>query len=976
MESIKNGNSNNNNIVNSLEYMLQILYNFYYKVKVVFKDNWLFSGILISIIGLSGLIYYFSLKNPNNIMDYIQTPSTILYVFLTTLLISLYFYFSINSNQTEILKPVIKYLKLIGIILGVYILISFFYFISKQIMYYGSKESVFGTVFVIICIMGILYNTLIKHTTVRKSNTKYEMYDLLIDIIFYIPCLFINLIDYVKEDYDNTPSSTFILTGIVLCIILFFYGLPYILNILKHDKGIKLLKEQTELNKSVVFVSQQELRQRIIQNRPLLERQMLHATNKIENQYKTYGKYFNTQAQIFDISSLYNNKKYLSNYGIYSPLVDHPKCVNSSIKCDSSDNLLKCNGQRLEDTYNMYQTCDNRQSLFNSLFLNPKESVKIYPDSSKDKLLTLQEMCNIDEDVSSFDTSVMCISYNDVSNQVINQSDDLINKQIYACNVIYNEISEQNNRNEKIEDYIQTEIDEIERSIQTNNGYISDNDATIVELELQKTNKESQYNTLETELSKKLYQRWNDLRKPNGGVVDTLKKIGTWLNISHYNDRSSSLKRYMRIVKQDVTDISNDIYSYKEILETYTIGSMRRHLTKLGEIKTSLENKLRTSNALSAGDLNKFTDVQKERIEYAIDYLGIAYDKFNTAIDDNPNLGTLDSEIQDLATEIQILKNGNQDLEIENQQLNSDIYNITTERDSYISSIRADKYKVIYGYNDVDDGSGPINCIIPKVYEGFEGTMHTLDSLISDKNLFGEFSNAELSIINRAIKSEESNLKIIVDKFKEDPQKLKEYIIAFFASNDNFMTLMDYINKYNNETNIFLDQNLSNLIKKVNLRANIHEYNYHYGISFWIYFDSSILNMNSNSDTNHGLIMNYANQPRIYYDFNTSELKIDVLRDESNKQQPNYKTKNILYQRWNHFVINYNYGVLDIFINNNLVGTINKLNPYVGKKNNIVFGSSTETLHNCGICNVNYYELPLKLSKIKEMYKNHENPCI
>lgn len=872
MESIKNGNSNNNNIVNSLEYMLQILYNFYYKVKVVFKDNWLFSGILISIIGLSGLIYYFSLKNPNNIMDYIQTPSTILYVFLTTLLISLYFYFSINSNQTEILKPVIKYLKLIGIILGVYVLISFFYFISKQIMYYGSKESVFGTVFVIICIMGILYNTLIKHTTVRKSNTKYEMYDLLIDIIFYIPCLFINLIDYVKEDYDNTPSSTFILTGIVLCIILFFYGLPYILNILKHDKGIKLLKEQTELNKSVVFVSQKELRQRIIQNRPLLERQMLHATNKIENQYKTYGKYFNTQAQIFDISSLYNNKKYLSNYGIYSPLGDHPKCVNSSIKCDSSDNLLKCNGQRLEDTYNMYQTCDNRQSLFNSLFLNPKESVKIYPDSSKDKLLTLQEMCDIDEDVSSFDTSVMCISYNDVSNQVINQSDDLINKQIYACNDLNNNTLE----------------NEIERIQQKNIRLINQSKPYLTDSITRCMHTRTHHNRMKTDAT----ELWYIIVR----FIDLIETIKSDINITNIETQKSNINVIL-------STINNTIFAKEISYRSPEVGLKNGGLdlietNNIEGVKRNLVNVRRNINAI----------------------------------------------------------------------INNKAY--------IVSIVPTNKYKVIYGYNDVDDGSGPINCIIPKVYEGFEGTMHTLDSLISDKNLFGEFSNAELSIINRAIKSEESNLKIIVDKFKEDPQKLKEYIIAFFASNDNFMTLMDYINKYNNETNIFLDQNLSNLIKKVNLRANIHEYNYHYGISFWIYFDSSILNMNSNSDTNHGLIMNYANQPRIYYDFNTSELKIDVLRDESNKQQPNYKTKNILYQRWNHFVINYNYGVLDIFINNNLVGTINKLNPYVGKKNNIVFGSSTETLNNCGICNVNYYELPLKLSKIKEMYKNHENPCI
>lgn len=735
MEATKNSNV----IINVLEYILQILYNSYYAIKVILKENGLIALIVTSVIGLSVLMYYLSFANPSNIMNYVQIPSIILYVFLTTMLISFYFYFSITSSYIEILKPIIKYLKLVGIIFGIYLLFSAVYFISKKIMYYGSKESVIGTLLILICVMGIIYNTLLKNKDTSIKSSSYNTYDLFIDIIFYIPCLFIDLIDYIKEDYNNTPSSTFILTGIVLCIILFFYGLPYLLNMLKNDKGIKLLKEQSELNKPVVYVSQKELREKIIQNRPLLERQMLSITNQIENQYKTYGKYFDTQAQIFDTNSLYNNRKYLSDYGIFSVLGDHPNCVNSSIKCDSNDNLLKCNGKRLDDVYNIYQKCDDRQSLFNSLFLNPKESVKIYPDSSKDRLLTLQEMCNIDIDVSNQTTSVLCISYNDISNQVYNKAsydNDLSNNSFYVCN----DISENNN---------------------------------------------------------------------SSAGVDT-----------------------------------------------------------------------------------------------------------------------------------------------------------------------QNKYKPIYGYNDVDNVSGPINCIVPTVYEGFEGTIHSLDKLLQDKNLFGEFSDSEKTILKRAIDSEQSNLKHVIEQLKDDPEKLKEYIIAFFASNNNFLTLMDYINKYNNETNIFLDQKLSNLVQQINLRSNIHEYNYHYGISFWIFFDSSILNNTSKSDNNEGLIMNYANQPRIFYDYNTRELKITVNRHSSNENKPMYKTKNISYQRWNHFVINYNYGVLDIFVNNNLVGTINKLNPYVGKNNNIIFGSSSETLENCGICNINYYDVPLSLSKIKEIYKNHENPCI
>ena len=45
------------------------------------------------------------------------------------------------------------------------------------------------------------------------------------------------------------------------------------------------------------------------------------------------------------------------------------------------------------------------------------------------------------------------------------------------------------------------------------------------------------------------------------------------------------------------------------------------------------------------------------------------------------------------------------------------------------------KYKVIYGYNDISDASGTISCVPPRIYEGFEGNLHNLDNLIENKNL-------------------------------------------------------------------------------------------------------------------------------------------------------------------------------------------------------------------------------------------------
>ena len=53
-------------------------------------------------------------------------------------------------------------------------------------------------------------------------------------------------------------------------------------------------------------------------------------------------------------------------------------------------------------------------------------------------------MCDVDSDVSNVTTSVNCISYNDISNQVYNKSNydtELSNDSFYFCNDITVDIS-------------------------------------------------------------------------------------------------------------------------------------------------------------------------------------------------------------------------------------------------------------------------------------------------------------------------------------------------------------------------------------------------------------------------------------------------------------------------------------------------------------------------------------------------------
>ena len=73
--------------------------------------------------------------------------------------------------------------------------------------------------------------------------------------------------------------------------------------------------------------------------------------------------------------------------------------------------------------------------------------------------------------------------------------------------------------------------------------------------------------------------------------------------------------------------------------------------------------------------------------------------------------------------------------------------------------------------------------------------------------------------------------------------------------------------------------------------------------------------------------------------------------------------------------MNYKYGTLDLFINNNLVGTypnvLSELDP-----DDLLIVGSTYNDQIGGICNMKYYELPLGIRKIDTIYKSFHNKKI
>ena len=81
--------------------------------------------------------------------------------------------------------------------------------------------------------------------------------------------------------------------------------------------------------------------------------------------------------------------------------------------------------------------------------------------------------------------------------------------------------------------------------------------------------------------------------------------------------------------------------------------------------------------------------------------------------------------------------------------------------------------------------------------------------------------------------------------------------------------------------------------------------------------------------------MNYANKPNILYNAEKNIIKIEC-QNRTNDMITIYEMKNVDYQKWMHFVINYSSGIVDVFIDNKLVASVDQIAPiYDYVKNNI-----------------------------------------
>ena len=152
---------------------------------------------------------------------------------------------------------------------------------------------------------------------------------------------------------------------------------------------------------------------------------------------------------------------------------------------------------------------------------------------------------------------------------------------------------------------------------------------------------------------------------------------------------------------------------------------------------------------------------------------------------------------------------------------------------------------------------------------------------------------------------------------------------------------------------------------------------YQYAISSWVFIDAAPPNTNS-SYNKYTSLLNFANKPNILYNGTTHTLMITTDQEnlkevtknkltdfDENDNRIIYKNSNFLLQKWNNIIINYNGGVLDIFLNGELVKSEIGVVPYM-TYDNLTIGQDNGIKG--GICNVVYFKRALNSSNVYYLY--------
>jgi hypothetical protein len=250
-------------------------------------------------------------------------------------------------------------LYLISFVLSIYFLS---YFLKNNDLTVDTLQSTFIQLIDIAIFIGALslIYIVLKHgvSEIDKNETRIPvlLLSLLKNIIFYIPCLFIDIIDFIKSEYQITTKTVWIILFIEMILISLYFILPILFhNVSTHD-GVNLLDECIYLNNKRSLGSYESLHK--IKDKAVAKPEEIE-NSKFKYTYALSAWYY-INPQPPNTSPAYTKFTNILDYG-KKPLIQFNSLKNTlRVQCETSKGHLKT----------LYETKDIKYQKWNNIVVN------------------------------------------------------------------------------------------------------------------------------------------------------------------------------------------------------------------------------------------------------------------------------------------------------------------------------------------------------------------------------------------------------------------------------------------------------------------------------------------------------------------------------------------------------------------------------------------------------------------------------
>jgi hypothetical protein len=206
-------------------------------ISQVIKDCYQYIGMFIFIVFLSFVIH-FAQNDPGAL-----TTNAYKYAFLIFVPLLLLFGYYLQENYTMGMMGLLV-MSIIALI-GSYIYIT----TNKTSMTMANIFTKYLLIPLIVMVgLAIVYKSVMEYTSKLTGWNKF-----IAELIFYIPCMLIDLFEYFKQQYKITPNIVFILFVFEILLILLYVTIPKLIKNKFKSGGTTLLDNPVFLNKEKVI---------------------------------------------------------------------------------------------------------------------------------------------------------------------------------------------------------------------------------------------------------------------------------------------------------------------------------------------------------------------------------------------------------------------------------------------------------------------------------------------------------------------------------------------------------------------------------------------------------------------------------------------------------------------------------------------------------------------------------------------------